>query len=267
TERSKAEQEHRRRALRQRHDERLRTHQRTVKQHLDRIDRDRQASAARLHLEEQRLLARRQKAHLRAELAKFPLAAAELEGVGPTQVANLGAVGLRTAGDFVGVRYEPDGVDRVAVFVLVDGRAVTAAGVGEVAAALVDQWRMRLTAEVEADRPTALTTAEQRALDLRFAAERAALDAEHRQVLADAATAIGELRATLRAEQVALADEMTSANTATAHTRVDHDRAVAEALVRHERAQRAAAEGITRANAFRPITYRGYLRHLLTGRN
>ncbi|MFD0204860.1 MULTISPECIES: hypothetical protein [Saccharothrix] len=264
---AKAEQDLRRRALRDRHDERLRTHQRAVKQRLDRIDRERQSSLARLHLDEQRLLVRRQKAHLREELAKFRLATAGVEGVGPTQVANLAAVGLRTAADFVGVRYEVDGPDRVAVFVLVDGRGVSAAGVGEVSALLIDQWRERLTADVETSQPTTVTPVEQQALRTRFAEERARLDNEHQRVLADAEVAIRELRATQRSEQLALAEEMKTANTVTAHTRVDHDRAVAEAAVRLERAQRAAAEGITRANAFRPITYRGYLRHLLTGKD
>ncbi|MEV1119519.1 hypothetical protein AB0I91_31085 [Actinosynnema sp. NPDC049800] len=267
SERAKAEQDRRRRDLQQWHDERLRAHQRTVKEHLDRIDRDRQGSAARMHLEEQRLLVRRQKAHLRAELAKFRLATAGVEGVGPQQIANLEAVGIRTAADFVGVRYESDGLDRVAIFVLVDGRAVSAARVGEVSAVLIDQWRERRTAEAEADRPTTLTPVEQRALRIRFAAERARLDTEHRQVLAEAETRVAELRAELRAGQVALADEMRTANTTTAHTRVDHDRSVAEAAVRLERAERAAAEGVTRADAFRPITYRRYLRFLLTGRN
>ena len=267
TERSKAEQDRRRRGLHQRHELRLRAHQRTVKEHLDRIDRDRQGSAARMRLEEQRLLVLRQKEHLRAELAKFRLATAGVEGVGPKRIANLQAVGIRTAADFVGVRYEADGLDRVAIFVLVDGRGVTAAGVGEVSAGLIDRWRERLTAEIEADRPTALTPVEQQALSARFAAERARLDAEHRQVLADAEAKVGELRAELRAEQVALADEMKTANTATAHARVEHDRAVTEAAVRLERAERAAAEGATRADAFRPITYRNYLRFLLTGRN
>ncbi|ROP35639.1 hypothetical protein [Saccharothrix texasensis] len=267
TAKAKAEQDRRRRDLQQRHDQRLRAHQRAVKVHLDQIDRDRQGSAARMHLEEQRLLVRRQKAHLRAELAKFRLATAGVEGVGPTQIANLEAVGIRTAADFVGVRYEVDGPDRVAIFVLVDGRSVSAARVGEVSAVLIDQWRERRTAEVEAARPAALTPVEQRAIRIRFAAERAALDDEHKQVLVEAEAKFGELRAELRAEQVALADEMKTANTAAAHTRVDHDRAVAEAAVRLERAERAAAEGVTRADAFRPVTYRGYLRFLLTGRN
>ncbi|MFJ6676098.1 hypothetical protein ACIQMJ_33780 [Actinosynnema sp. NPDC091369] len=267
TEVAKAEQERRRRDLQHRHDERLRAHQRTVKLELDRIERDRQAAATRTRLEEQRLLVRRQKAHLRGQLGKFRLAIADIEGVGPRQVANLQAVGIRTAADFVGVRYEPDGLDRVAIFVLVDGRGVSAAGVGEVSAVLIDQWRERLTAEIEADRPTTLTPVEQQALQSWFAAERARLDAEHQRVLADAEAAIRDLRATLRAEQVALADEMKSANTRTARTRVDHERAVTEAEVRRERAERAEAEGVTRADAFRPITYRRYLRYLLTGRS
>ncbi|WP_053715195.1 protein kinase domain-containing protein [Saccharothrix sp. NRRL B-16348] len=266
-ERSRAEQDRRRQDLQQWHDQRLRAHQRAVKVHLDQIDRDRQGSAARMHLEEQRLLVRRQKAHLRAELAQFRLATAGVEGVGPTQIANLEAVGIRTAADFVGVRYEVDGHDRVAIFVLADGRAVSAARVGEVSAVLIDQWRERRTAEVEATRPTAVTPVEHRALRIRFTAERAQLDAEHQRVLADAEVRFGELRAELRAAQVALADELKTANTATAHTRVDHDRAAAEAAVRLERAERAAAEGATRADAFRPISYRGYLRFLLTGRN
>lgn len=264
---TRAEQDRRRHELRQRHDERLRAHQRAVKQHLDRIDRDRQASAARAHLEEQRLLVRRQKEHLRAELALFRLAEAGIEGVTRTSIGNLDAVGIRTAADFVGVRYEVDGPDRVAVFVLVDGRGVSAAGVGEVLAGRIDHWREQVTSAITAVRPTALSPAEQEALTTRFAAERARLDAEHRQVLADADAEIRELRATLRAEQIALAAEMKAANTVAARVRADHDRTATEAAVRLERARQAAVEGTAQANAFRPITFRGYLRFLLTGRN
>ena len=43
-----AQQEHRRRDLRHRHDERLRAHQRAVKQELDRIDRERQSATTRM---------------------------------------------------------------------------------------------------------------------------------------------------------------------------------------------------------------------------
>ncbi|WP_367127952.1 hypothetical protein [Saccharothrix sp. HUAS TT1] len=262
---AKAEQDRRRRELGHRHDQRLRAHQQDVRQRLGRIERDRQASVARAHLEEQRLLVLRQKEHLRGELARSRLATAGVCGALPA--ANLEAVGVRTAADFVGVRYEVHGADRVAFFVLVDGGAVSAAGVDEATAARIDQWRERLTAEAASTRPTSLPPAEQQAIEERSAAERAGLDAEHRQVLEEAEAAARALHAARRSEEIALASEMTTGNTATAHTRVAHEREVAEAAVVLERAQRAAAEGVARADAFRPITYRKYLRFLLTGKN
>ncbi|MBB5960414.1 hypothetical protein FHS29_007038 [Saccharothrix tamanrassetensis] len=266
-ERSKAEQQRSRRTLQQRHNQRLGTHQRAVDEQLQRIDRDRQASAARMHLEEQRILVVRQKAHLRARLALFPVKTAGIEGMGPVLTANLEAVGIRTAADFVGVRYAMHGANRVAFFVLVDGSSVRAAGIGEVKAARIDQWREHLTTKAAGSGPTSLTPAERQILKDRFAAEKAGLDAQYEQVRNEAERTTRELREVLRAEQAALADELKAANTAIARTRVDHDRAVAEAAVVLERARQAAAEGVAQADAFRPVTYLGYLRFTATGRS
>ncbi|WP_158839887.1 protein kinase domain-containing protein [Saccharothrix deserti] len=265
-EKSKEVHDYKRRLLQQRHNARLGAHQQAVKQHLDRIDRDRQTSLARMHLEEQRLLAVRQKEHLRAHLAEFPVKTAGVEGVGPALTTNLEAVGIRTAADFVGVRYDVQGPNRVAIFVLVDGRGVRVAGIGEVKAGRIDQWRARLTVKAANNRPTSLTPAEHQPIKDRFAAAKGRLDAQYKQVLDEAATTTRELQAALRAEQAVLADEMKAANTATARIRVDHDRAVAEATVVLERARQAAADGNTRADAFRTITYRRYLRFTLTGK-
>jgi hypothetical protein len=262
-EESKAEQDYRRRAFQQRYNLLIGSHQRTVKQELDGIDRERQALAARLHLEDQRLLVLRQKEHVRAALATFPVRA--IDGVEPALTANLAAVGIRTAADFVGIRYDTYGPERVAVFVLVDGRSVGVAGIDEVRAALIDQWRERLTAQATSTRPTSLTPSQSQVLRDRFAADEGVLDARYQQVLAVADAEIRELRTSLRVEQAALAEEMKAANTATARARADHDRAVAEAAVVLERTRQAAHAAIAEAATFQPITYRRYLRFLLTG--
>ncbi|ONI84799.1 hypothetical protein ALI22I_30390 [Saccharothrix sp. ALI-22-I] len=267
-EKSKAEQDYQRHILQQAHNQRLGAHHRAVREQLDRIDRERQASAAWMHLEEQRLLVMRQKEHVRAQLAKFRVGNAVIDGVGPGLIANLEAVGIRTAADFVGVRYDMhQGPERVAVFVRGDGRGVRVIGISEVKAGRIDQWRERLTAQAAIDQPMSLTPVAQRWLKDRSTAEKIRLDAEYKQVLAEAETAIRPLQEALRAEQAALAEEMKAANTATAQIRVDHDRAVAEAAVVLERAQQAAADGGAQADAFRPVTYRRYLRFILTGKN
>ncbi|CCH30263.1 hypothetical protein ABZ816_17735 [Actinosynnema sp. NPDC047251] len=262
----KAEQDRRRHALQQRHNERRAAHQQAVRQRLDRIDRERQASATRAHLEAQRLLALRQKEHLRAYLARFPIRTAGIEGIGQALTANLAAVGIRTAADFVGVSYATIGNTRVAAFVLADGRAVRAAGIGAVKTGRVDQWRANLTTIGAGNRPTALDPAEHQAIRDRFAAERAALDVEYQAERERAEVATRELQAALRAEQVDLAESLKAANTSTARSRVDHDRLVAEAAVVLDRAHQAVADSATRADAYRGITYGHYLRFLLTGR-
>lgn len=263
-EESKAEQGYRRRAFQQRYNLLIGSHQRAVKRDLDGIDRERQALAARLHLEEQRLLVSRQKQHVRAALSTFSVRS--IEGLEPALTANLAAVGIRTAADFVGIRYDTHLSERVAVFVLTDGRSVRVAGIDEVRAGLVDQWREHLTAQATSTRPTSPTPAESQVIRDRFAAERTELDARYQRVLAEAETTIQRLRASLRAEEAALAEEMTTANTATARARADHDRAVAEAAVVLERTRQAARVAIADAATFQPVTYRRYLRFLFTGR-
>ncbi|WP_447002682.1 hypothetical protein ACRAKI_23570 [Saccharothrix isguenensis] len=265
-EESKAEQDFRRRAFQQRYNLLIGSHQRAVKERLDRIDRERQALAARLHLEDQRLLVLRQKDHVRACLAKFPLRSADIEGVWPALVDRLEDADIRTAADFVGIRYDTHGPERVAIFVLVDGRGVRVAGIDEVKAGLIDQWRERLTAEATQTRPSSSTPEQQQVLRDRFAAEKTVLDARYQRVLAEAEMTTRGLRASLRVEQAALAEEMKAANSATARARADHDRAVAEAAVTLERTRKATSAAIAEAATFQPITYRRYLRFLLTGR-
>ncbi|MEU4805814.1 hypothetical protein [Actinosynnema sp. NPDC023587] len=262
----KADQDHRRRTLQQRHNERTGAQHQAVRQRLDRIDRERQASATRLHLEEQRLLALRQKDHLRAYLARFPVRNAGIDGIGRALSANLEAIGIRTAADFVGVSYAVRGANRVAVFVLANGQGVRASGVGEVKAGRLDQWRANLTTIANGNRPTELDPAELRQLRDRSTAERAALDAEHRAVRDQADAAARELQAEQRAEQAALAEHRKAANSATAHTRVEHDRAVAEAAVVLERAHQAVLDSTAVTDVHRSITYARYLRFLLTGK-
>ncbi|MEV0677733.1 hypothetical protein AB0I60_14535 [Actinosynnema sp. NPDC050436] len=262
----RAAQDHERRSLRQRHNDQTGAHHRAVRERLLHVERERQSSASRAHLDEQRLLALRQKDHVRAHLAQFTVGSADVEGIGPALSTNLAAAGIRTAADFVGVTYAVVDGSRVAVFVLADGRGVRVAGVGEVKAGRLDQWRADLAARAEATRPTALEPGQLAEIRSRHAAETAALDAEHRAVREEAEATTRELQATHRAEQAALSEELKAANAATARSRVEHDRAVAEAAVVLERAHHAAADSTAQADAYRTITYLHYLRHLLTGK-
>ncbi|MEU7531143.1 hypothetical protein AB0A74_35810 [Saccharothrix sp. NPDC042600] len=262
----KREQDDKRHGLQQWHNTRLAAHRQEVKNRLDRIERDRRAALARAHAEEQRLLALRQKQHVRTELAKATLVASAVEGLIPAQVANLHAVGIRSAADFVGLHHDLDGSRPVAMFVLANGSRVRVGGVDSAAATRLDQWRERLTAEADRGRPTSLTAADRRPFRDRYESESAALDDRRARVLEEAKTAERDLLETLRVEQSLLADERKSANTALARTRATHDRELTEAARALDRADRAATGASARADAFRPVNYLRFLRFTITGR-
>ncbi|MFI9815957.1 protein kinase domain-containing protein [Saccharothrix variisporea] len=261
---SELEEEHddKRRNLQIWHNTRLVAHRESVKQRLERVDRDRRAALARSHAEEQRLLAVRQKQHVRVELAKSSLAETDIEGLLPAQVANLQAVGIRTAADFVGLHHEPDGP----LFVLTDGRRVRVGGVRSAEATRIDQWRERLTLEANRSRPTYLTAADRKPFRERFESESAALDVVRDQVLEEAKKAERDLMETLRVEQLLLADERKAANTALARARATHDRESAQAARDLELAQRAASDATAQADAFTFVNYVRYLRFTVTGK-
>ncbi|MEJ2857907.1 MULTISPECIES: hypothetical protein [unclassified Saccharothrix] len=263
----KEEQDDKRRNLQVWHNTRLAAHRESVKQRLDRIDRDRRAALARAHAEEQRLLALRQKQHVRAELAKSSLAETDIEGLLPAQVANLQAVGIRTAADFVGVHHELDGPSPQAMFVLTNGSRVRVGGVRSAQASRIDQWRERLTLEATRSRPTYLTAADRKPFRERFETESAALDVLRDQVMEEAKKGERDLMETLRVEQLLLADERKAANTALTRDRVTHDRESAQAERDLELARRAAAEATAQADAFHLVNYLRYLRFTLTGKS
>lgn len=257
----KEEQDDKRRNLQHWHNTRLAAHRQSVKERLDRIERDRRAALARAHAEEQRLLALRQKQYVRAELAKSSVA--EVEGLEPAQVANLAAVGIRTAADFVGLRHEPD---RRAMFVLTNGSQMRVRGVFTAEAVRIDQWRERATVAANRARPTYLTAADRRPFRERFEAESAALDVQREQVMEDAKKGDRDLLETLRVEQSLLADERKAGNTSLTRARATHDREAAAAARALADAHRAASDATARADSFHLVNYLRYLRFTITGK-
>ncbi|NUT93726.1 MAG: hypothetical protein HOY78_17075, partial [Saccharothrix sp.] len=262
----KQDHDDKRRNLQHWHNTRLAAHRQSVKDRLDRIERDRRAALARAHAEEQRLLALRQKQHVRAELAKSSLAETDIEGLRPAQVANLHALGIRTAADFVGLHHELDGPRPVAMFVLTNGSRVRVGGVRSAEATRIDQWRERLTLEATRSRPTYLTAADRKPFRERFETESAALDVQRDQALEEAKKAERDLMETLRLEQTLLADERKAGNTALTRSRATHDREAAQAARDFELAHRAASDATAQADAFHLVNYLRFLRFTLTGK-
>ncbi|XVV07411.1 protein kinase domain-containing protein [Actinosynnema sp. CA-248983] len=255
------EQDDERQGLHQWHNTRLAAHRQSAKERLDRIERDRRAALARAHAEEQRLLALRQKQHVRAELAKSSVA--DVEGLEPAQVANLAAVGIRTAADFVGLHHEPD---RQAMFVLTNGSQVHVGGVSSAEATRIDQWREQAAVAANRSRPTYLTAADRRPFRERFEAESAALDVQREQALEDAKKAARDLVETFRVEKALLADEVKTSDTSHKRARATHERETAAAVRALEDAERAMSEVTSRADSSHLLSYWRYLRFAITGK-
>jgi hypothetical protein len=124
-------------------------------------------------------LVRIQREHVMSWLSHITIDANQVTGVGAQIVANLHSAGIRTAADFSGVSYQRGGGAAVtAYFRLTSGRLVRVAGVGEVKARRIDQWRQGQQANALRRQPTALPSADILRIDAQLAAQRKQLEDE-----------------------------------------------------------------------------------------
>jgi len=205
--------------------------------------------------------------HMADELARHRIDAAQVYGIGRAVVAELEAVGIRTAADFTGIRVDRGFGRSISVRVLHrDGRALKVPMVGEVRARHLDAWRVGLENRVRVRMPAQLTAAIRAQLDTEAAIRQTGITARETAIRHAADVQHKTAHGQTQSQRDALvADERsTRSSHATAIAAIDRDCALHREGV-------AAAEHRLRLErrtleAYRAVSFRNYLRALSLGR-
>jgi serine/threonine protein kinase len=192
--------------------------------------------------------------HIQQSLARIHLSTVKLEGFGPKLWSNLRDVGVTTAADFIGVRYQTNGQSKIAFIVLKSGGAVRVPGVAQIKATRLEAWRMSKAAAAERNAPTQLRSPIKTAITSRYSNLEGQLSTAEQKVQADAQIKKADLGRALQSELSRLAERERENNSAAALARVSYARQKAAAQSklaslrpRHESAsfEAAAYSGIT----------------------
>jgi hypothetical protein len=205
--------------------------------------------------------------HLADELARHRIDAAQVYGIGRAVVAELEAVGIRTAADFVGVRVDRGFGRSVNVRVLHrDGRALKVPMVGEVRARHLDAWRAGLENRVRVRMPAQLTAAIRAQLDTEAAVRQSGIAARERAIrqAADVQHKTAHNQTQSQRDALAADEQSTRSSHATAIAAIDRDCAL------HREGVSAAQHRLRleqrSLEAYRAVSFRNYLRALTSGR-
>ncbi|GAA5038839.1 hypothetical protein [Actinopolymorpha pittospori] len=159
-------------------------------------------------------LAPLQRRYVESELQKAQIARASLSKIGPKIVANLAAVGIRTAGDFTDFRLLSGGGrynSTTAVLVLTGGRSVHVDLVGPERARTLKDWRDRLKSRAEAACPIQLTAKQRDDIETKFKHKRVQLENERTSSVLTAQKKRGEAQRRVQRELDILGSEDASA--------------------------------------------------------
>jgi hypothetical protein len=153
---------------------------------------------ARLASHKQHEISRRlipfQQAYVTSCLSRATLDGNQIPGVGPKLVARLRAEGIRTAGDFTGLKYSQGGATGIVSFRQASGRLVHVPGIGQERARRIDLWRHGQVASAVRRQPSALPAAELRIIDAQFAAQERRLREERARVTQQIAGQVAAIR-------------------------------------------------------------------------
>jgi Protein kinase domain len=176
-----------------------------------------------------------QSSHVRAQLDVIRVSSAKIEGFGQKMFANLRDVGIATAADFTGVRYQTSSQSTIALFVLSSGREVRVPGVGEVKAKRLDAWRQSQVRVAQRSLPKSIPEPTRLIIFGKYSALEKDIETSERQARVDAQTKRIELGQRMSRELIQFADRQRQAN-------------VAGAQQRNELVQRRAAADVKNAD-------------------
>ena len=238
----------------------------TQRQLADVTNRRRDLLSSRQRQEAQALRAL-QEAACRRELGRFYIGSASIRGIGEALTAALAAKGVRTAGDFSGIRtFVPSGGhggrsgNLAAAIVLPSGSAIQVRGIGPAKAEALDRWRISMRSRVQSRIPNALPAAERQQLSAWFDSSLRALDAEERRTHTDGQARVAEITAR---HQTEAARETGEAKQAQAELVVERQAVTAD-LQRADKATRDAKLAAQQAERailpYRDITFGNFIR-------
>ncbi len=205
--------------------------------------------------------------HIGDELARHRIDSAQIRGIGRAVVAELDAVGIRTAADFHGIQVHGGFGQSKTVHVLHrDGRALKIAMIGESRAKNLDTWRVGLVGRARSQMPTQLTAPIRAQVDAEAAQRQAGITAREGSVKAAAdvqrRTALNQTQT--QRESLIAEEQSTRSSHAAAVAAIDRDCAIYRDGVADAQGRLRAEQRVL--DAYKAVRYRRYLLSLTTGR-
>lgn len=206
--------------------------------------------------------------HVGDELARHRIDAAQIYGIGRAVVAELEAVGIRTAADFLGIRIQGGfGQSRTVQILHRDGRTLKVPMVGESRAKNLDVWRDGLVSRVRSQMPAQLTAPIRAQVDAETAQRQAGITAREGSVksAADVQRRTAHNQTQTQRESLISDEQSTRSSHAAAVAAIDRDCALCrDGVADAERNLRAEQRVL---DAYKAVRFRRYLLSLTTGRS
>jgi hypothetical protein len=140
-------------------------------------------------------------------LSSAKLDSSRITGIGSQLIANLQAVGIRSAGDFTGVSYAQGGRYVTAYFQRTHGGRVHVQGIGQVKADAIEQWRRLQVSGAHFHQPATLASDDVRAIEASYSSSINALKDQRRQAEVRVNAEVEALRPELDRALASAADE------------------------------------------------------------
>jgi hypothetical protein len=206
-----------------------------------------------------------QQEYVMSQLAAATIADSHIRGIGSQLVANMRLVGIRTAADFTGVRFVSSGRTTIAQFQLRRGGFVRIAGIGQMKATQLDQWRRNQVAYATQRQPTVLSPSELASIEVRFAAEEQRLRDERTRVADEIASQLASIEKELADALIALNNEQADERDAIDQRRAGSAAQLGQAILHQRRAEQSLLEVQEKLAGVERPTFRSFIVSVLRG--
>lgn len=235
-------------------------------QEIDRLDRAISAHQGRANAEIASALRVLQQNWVSQRLAAARVSSASIPGVGPTLKLSLALAGIATAADFTDVRFVTNqNGSRSAYFVRRDGTHASPRGIGEKKARELNNWRLEVESNARATWPTVLPQAQESEIAAKYAKQTQSLEKDKQAAVALAAQRRESVRKEWAATHQDIERELNEVTARFARQRAEKDTEIAAARQHAQAAIWRRDFAQRERERYRSITYRHYVRRLITG--
>ncbi|WP_433539816.1 hypothetical protein ACQP10_24985 [Streptosporangium sandarakinum] len=264
-----ADHDRERQDLQKRHRLDLGNFDRATAQQLGPLDTQLQILAANHDQEMRQALEQVQRQRINERLRHITLRAGDVPGIGDGTIAKLRAHGIRTPADFVDIVSVAGYQSPEVHFVLPNGNSVHIHGVGEARAFALEVWRIHHyeAALNQPGIPTTLPQGIRQQIELRHAAEKQLLQQQRSSLEKNRKTQRADLRRHQAEEDRRLAERHSLAvqKQAASHSIASVNQQLANARTEYRAAVQAEQVLTREALIYRQVSYRRFLRAVLTG--